>query len=131
MTIHAMNEHGERDDKIWRDATLANPLKTSYCIVEISAWILDVACCKFSSKFPSLHLTVWTICSKSEATPSIYWSLGKSPIFFLWHFGLSDFVSVIIRVIIFPSWNGTLHHQCLMKVWKDHGCHQSWYCTKE
>ena len=68
-----------------------------YCVVEIRAWILEAACCEFSSKFPPLHLTVWTVCSKSEATPSIYWSLGKSPLFFLWHFGLSDFVSVIIR----------------------------------
>ena len=68
-----------------------------YCVVEIRAWILEVACCEFSSKFPPLHLTVWTVCSKSEATHSIYWSLGKSPLFFLWHFGLSDFVSVIIR----------------------------------
>ena len=58
---------------------------------------MEAACCEFSSKFPPLHLTVWTVCSKSEATPSIYWSLGKSPLFFLWHFGLSDFVSVIIR----------------------------------
>ena len=68
-----------------------------YCVVEIRAWILEVACCEFCSKFPPLHLTVWTVCSKSEATPSIYWSLGKSPLFFLWRFGLSDFVSVIIR----------------------------------
>ena len=58
---------------------------------------MEVTCCEFSSKFTPSHLTVWTICSKSEATPSIYWSLGKSPLFFLWHFGLSDFVSVIIR----------------------------------
>ena len=43
------------------------------------------------------YLTIWTICSKWEATPFIYWSLGKSPLFFLWYFGLSNFVSVIIR----------------------------------
>ena len=67
------------------------------CVVEIRAWILEVACCEFSSKFTPLHLTVWTVCSKSEATPSIYWSSGKSPLFFLWRFGLSNFVSVIIR----------------------------------
>ena len=41
--------------------------------------------------------TIWMVCCKWEATPSIYWSLGKSPLFFLWRFGLSDFVSVIIR----------------------------------
>ena len=70
---------------------------TSYCVVEIRAWISEAACCEFSSKFSPLHLTVWTVCSKSEATPSIYWSLGKSPLFFLWHVGLSDIVSVIIR----------------------------------
>ena len=58
---------------------------------------MEAACCEFSSKFPPLHLTVWTVCSNSEATPSIYWSLRKSPLFFLWCFGLSDFVSVIIR----------------------------------
>ena len=69
----------------------------NYCVVEIRAWILEVACCEFSSKFTPSHLTVWTVCSKSEATPSIYWSLGKSPLFFFWHFGLSDFVSVIIK----------------------------------
>ena len=32
-----------------------------------------------------------------RATSFIYWSFGKSPLFFLWCFGLSDFVSVIIR----------------------------------
>ena len=65
-------------------------MNQSYCVVEIRAWILEVACCEFSSKFPPLHLTVWNVCSKSEAT-------DKSPLFFLWYFGLSDFVSVIIR----------------------------------
>ena len=50
----------------------------------------------FCEKFTPSHLTVWTVCSKSEATPSIYWSLGESPLFFLWRFGLSNFVSVII-----------------------------------
>ena len=54
-------------------------------------------CCEFSSKFTASHLTVWNVRSKSEATPSIYWSLAKSPLFFLRHFWLSDFVSVIIR----------------------------------
>ena len=68
-----------------------------YCVVEIRAWILEVACCEFSSKFTPSHLTVWTVCSNSEATPSIYWSLGKSPLFFLLHFGLSNVVSIIIR----------------------------------
>ena len=63
---------------------------------------MEVACCEFSSTvkewtFTPSQLTVWTACSKSEAIPSIYWSLGKSPLFFLWHFGLSNFVSVIIR----------------------------------
>ena len=72
-------------------------MNRGYCVDEIRAWILEVAFCEFSSKFPPLHLTVWTVCSKSEATPSIYWSLGKSPLFFLWCFGLSDFVTVIIR----------------------------------
>ena len=28
----------------------------NYCVVEIRAWILEVACCKFSSKFTPLHL---------------------------------------------------------------------------
>ena len=32
-----------------------------YCVVEIRAWILDVACCKFSSKCTPLHLTIWTL----------------------------------------------------------------------
>ena len=58
---------------------------------------MEVACCKFPSKFPPLHWTVWTICSKWEATPSIYWSLGKNPLYFLLYFGLSNFVSVVIR----------------------------------
>ena len=30
----------------------------AYCVVEIRAGILEVACCEFSSKFPPLHLTV-------------------------------------------------------------------------
>ena len=68
-----------------------------YRVVEIRAWILEVACCEFSSKFTPSRLTVWAVCSKWEATPSIYWSLGKSPLFFLWRFGLSNFMSVIIR----------------------------------
>ena len=75
-----------------------------YCVVEIRAWILEVASCEFSFKFTPSHLTVWTICSKSEATPSIYWLLGKSPLFFLRHFGLSEFVSVIIREQKGLSW---------------------------
>ena len=68
-----------------------------HCVVEIRAWILEAACCEFSSKFTPSHLTVWTVCSKSEASPPIYWSLGKSSLFFLWCFGLSNLVSVIIR----------------------------------
>ena len=68
-----------------------------YCVVEIRAWILEVACFEFSSKFTPLHLTIWTVCSKWEASPSMYWSLDKSPLFFLWRFGLSNFVSVVIR----------------------------------
>ena len=63
----------------------------SYFVVEIRAWILEVACCKLTSKFTPSHLTVCTVCSKCEETPSIYWSLGKSPLFFWWCFGLSDF----------------------------------------
>ena len=65
----------------WKDCGI-------YCVVEIRAWILEVACCEFSSKFTPLHLTVWTVCTIWEATPSI---LGKSPLFFLWCFGLSNF----------------------------------------
>ena len=61
------------------------------CVVEIRAWILDVTSCEFSSSFPPLHLTIWTICSKCKVTPTLYWTLGQSP------FGLSKFVSVIIR----------------------------------
>ena len=53
--------------------------KNVYCVVEISAWILEVTCCEFSSKFTPLHLTVWTVCSKWEATTS------------------SNFMSVIVR----------------------------------
>ena len=47
----------------------------------------------------SLLLYIWTVYSKWKTNPSItgYWPLGKSPLFFLWHFGLSNIVSVIIR----------------------------------
>ena len=46
---------------------------TCYCVVEIRARILEVACCDFSSKFTPLHVTVWTVCSQWFETWSVSW----------------------------------------------------------
>ena len=42
-----------------------------YCIVEIRSWILEVACCEFSSKF--LYITVWNVCSQWFDTWNASW----------------------------------------------------------
>ena len=67
----------------------------SYCV----SWAksLNIGRCLLRNLKEFDSCIVWTIFNKWEATPSIYWSFGKSPLCFLWCFGLSNFVSVIIK----------------------------------